>query len=292
MRAATRGSKLALWQTHRIGELLGIEIEPVVISTKGDRQRDVPIGAIAGQGIFVKEVQAAVLDGRADIAVHSAKDLPSTAAEGLVIAAVPERGDPRDALIGSSLEDLPQGATVATGAARRKALLASLRPDLKFVDLRGNVDTRIAKAAEHDAIVMALAPIHRLGLPVTPHVLSAEQFVPQVGQGALAVECAAGDDRLIEQLKAIEDGDARRAVDAERAFLARIGGGCDVPVGAFATIRAGAVHLDALLASFDGATVVRCSGVDVDGVALGRQLADEVLASGGAGLLDGRAPTA
>jgi hydroxymethylbilane synthase len=288
MRAATRGSKLALWQTYRIGELLGVEIEPVIISTTGDIRRDVPIAAIAGQGIFVKEVQAAVLDGRADIAVHSAKDLPSTTDEGLVLAAVPERGDPRDALVGSSLEALPQGATVATGAPRRRAQLASLRPDLRFEGLRGNVETRLEKSRQYDAIVMAFAPILRLEMQADAYPMSVEQFVPQVGQGALAVECAEGRADLVEQLQVIEHAGSRRAVDAERSFLARLGGGCELPVGAYATVVDGAVHLDALLASFDGSAIVRRQGTDVNGVALGRRLAETILDDGGRELLEHR----
>src|SRR5688572_1479363 len=166
LRAATRGSALARWQTDHVIALLGVEVEVVVISTEGDRRTDVPIEAIGGRGVFVKEVQAAVLDGRADFAVHSAKDLPSSAElqpDGLTIGCVPERGDPRDSLVGSTLDGLPTGGLVATGSVRRRAQLANLRPDLSFAGLRGNIDTRLAKGKDFDAIVMAAAALQRLG---------------------------------------------------------------------------------------------------------------------------------
>jgi len=284
-RAATRGSKLALWQTEHVAGLLGIDVEPVVISTKGDQRRDVPIEAIRGQGVFVKEVQAAVLDGRADFAVHSAKDLPSTEADGLVIAAIPERGDPRDALIGSTLDGLCEGALVGTGSVRRAAQLAAMRPDLRFAGLRGNVDTRLAKLGDYDAIVMAVAPLVRLQMDANWHALDPAEFVPQVGQGALAVECRSDDEGLRGMLGAIEHVESRRAVDAERSYLARLGGGCDLPVGAYATIDSGEVVLDVLIAALDGTRVVRRSARSADGVALGVELANAVLADGGADLL-------
>ncbi|HEX7443488.1 MAG TPA: hydroxymethylbilane synthase, partial [Acidimicrobiales bacterium] len=188
IRAATRGSVLARWQTDHVAALLraadpAVEVEVVVVDTVGDRRQDIPIWEMGGKGVFAKEVQAAVLDGRADIAVHSAKDLPSGSPEGLVIAAVPHRGDPRDVLVGSTLADLAPGALVATGSARRRAQLAWARPDLTFAGLRGNIETRLAKAAGFGAIVMALAPMERLGL--TDHigeVLEPSVVLPQVGQ--------------------------------------------------------------------------------------------------------------
>ncbi len=165
LRVATRGSELARWQAHRVATLLGDDTELVVVSTTGDQRTDVPIHAVGGTGIFVKEVQQAVLDGRADVAVHSAKDLPaSDNPDGLVIAAVPERADPRDALVGSTLAALPAGARVATGSVRRRAQLAALRPDLTFAELRGNIATRLARAADYDAVVVAAAALVRLGL--------------------------------------------------------------------------------------------------------------------------------
>lgn len=281
LRAATRGSALARWQTDYVAALLGVPVEIVVVETAGDRRQDVPISAIGGRGVFVKEVQLAVLDGRADIAVHSAKDLESEPTKGLVIGAVPERGDPRDALVGSSLDRLPSGATVATGSIRRRVQLAWLRPDLTFAELRGNIETRLQKAADFDAVVIAYAALDRLGrAAAATEVLDPLVMLPQVAQGALAVECRADDELTFERLAAIEHASSRRAVDAERAFLAALGGGCDLPVGAHAVVLAedrGAIRLDALIASADGRVVVRETAVESDPVALGQELADRLL---------------
>jgi hydroxymethylbilane synthase len=287
LRAATRGSKLALWQTHYVASLLGVPVEPVVIETRGDLNRNVPIEAMSGQGVFVKEVQQAVIDGIADFAVHSAKDLTSVTAPGLHLAAVPERGDARDALVGCSLEQLPSGARVATGSVRRRAQLASLRPDITFAGLRGNVDTRLAKAAEFDAIVSAYAPLIRLErMDVEAYPLDPSVFLPQVGQGALAIECREGDERTAAVLAAIEHAESRRAVDAERSFLATLGGGCDVPVGAYAVIDDGEVSMQCLIASMDGRIMLRRRGRSSDGVALGRELATMLMErDGGSQLL-------
>src|SRR5690606_14817657 len=241
IRIATRGSALARWQAEHVASLLraadpSVAVELVIVDTQGDRQLDRPIWEIGGKGVFAKEVQAAVLDGRADLAVHSAKDLPSTTVPGLVIAAVPERGEVRDALVGSTLADLPEGAEVATGSLRRQAQLAALRPDLRFVGLRGNMQTRLAKAQDHDAIVVAAVAFERLGLGEhIAEVLSVDQVLPQVAQAALAIECRADDGPLRERLARLEDADARRCVDAERAFLAELGGDCSLPAAAHAT---------------------------------------------------------
>lgn len=259
LRIATRGSRLALWQAERVANLLGGDPELVVVSTAGDRRTDVPIWEIGGTGIFVKEVQQAVLDGRADLAVHSAKDLPSETAAGLVLAAVPERADPRDALVGTRLDDIPPGGRIGTGSVRRQAQLAALRPDLRFESLRGNIETRVAKAGDVDAVVVALAALERLGLTgKVAEVLEPSAMLPQVAQGALAIECRADDRPTIERLRELDWPGARRAVDAERAFLRQLGGGCDLPCGALAALRAdGTVAIDVLLATLDGKTVLR-----------------------------------
>ena len=295
LRIATRGSALARWQAEHVAALLrachgeDLDVDLVIVETVGDRRQDVSLDQIGGRGIFVKEVQAAVLDGRADLAVHSAKDLPSSpelAPDGLAIAAVPERGDPRDVLVGRTLDDLPPGGLVATGSARRRALLADLRPDLTFTGLRGNIDTRLSKASAHDAIVMALAPLQRLGIEHhVAQVLEPHQMLPQVGQGALAVECREDDHRLAALVAPLDHGPSRTAVDAERGFLAALGGGCDLPVAAHARLAAdGSLHLVALLASFDGHRVLRDERTGAPGSdpgALGQALAAHLLDEGG-----------
>jgi hydroxymethylbilane synthase len=291
LRAATRGSALARWQTDHVIELLGVEVEVVVVQTEGDRRTDVPIEAIGGRGVFVKEVQAAVLEGRADFAVHSAKDLPSSRElqpDGLVIGSVPERADARDALVGSTLDALPVGGLVATGSVRRRVQLANLRPDLTFTGLRGNIDTRLAKAAHHDAIVMAAAALHRLGRDdVIAETLDPDVLLPQVAQGALAIECRSDDDAVLAALAAVEHGPSRRAVDAERAFLAELGGGCDLPVGAFAEAADdGTITMRGLIASHDGRVVLRERVTGDDPSALGKELATALLdGAGGRALL-------
>jgi len=278
VRAATRGSALARWQTDLVLSRLGGG-SAVVVETTGDRVADVPIHEIGGRGVFVKEVQAAVLDGRADIAVHSAKDLTSTPTDGLVIAAFLERGDPRDALVGCTLAALPAGALVGTGSVRRRAQLAWLRPDLSFGDLRGNIDTRLRKAAGFDAVVMAYAALERLGYTdrvaeaIDPAVLT-----PQVAQGALAVECRADDAETLAALAALDHRPTRLAVTAERAYLAELGGGCDLPVGAYATVADdGTITLTAMIATLDGRSVLRDTRRGTDPEALGQSAATHLL---------------
>lgn len=288
LRAATRGSTLARAQTDLVIELLGVDAEPVVVDTVGDRRTDVPIWDLGGRGVFVKEVQAAVLDGRADFAVHSAKDLPSTTPGGLCIAAVPERADARDALVGQRFDSLPPGARIATGSVRRRCQLAWLRPDLTFAGLRGNIDTRLSKAGGFAAIVMAAAALERLGrTPEVTDVLPPGLMVPQVGQGALAVECRAGDERTLAAVAAIEHTPSRRAVDAERAWLREVGGGCDLPVGAHATVAGdGRITLTAMIGTLDGRVMLRDTDTGDDPDELGRRLARHLLDdAGGASLL-------
>lgn len=304
MRLATRGSALARWQARHVASLLearGATTELVFVETTGDQRRDVPIASLGGQGVFVKEVQAAVLDGRADAAVHSAKDLPSTVAQGLVIAAVPPRGDPRDVLVGRRLADLGPGALIATGSVRRRAQLAWLRPDLTFTGLRGNIGTRLDQVPPGGAVVMAAAALQRLELEDRiAEVLDVATMLPQVAQGALAVECRSGSSgsdngEIRELLASLDEADSHVAVTAERAFLARLGGGCDLPVGAYATRRGDTLDVEGLLASPDGRVVLRhrASGsFDPDAaVALGEAVADYLLRdAGGAELLLDREP--
>ncbi len=290
LRAATRGSPLALWQTRHVAGLLSRTVDEVVVSTVGDRKSDVPIHTMGGKGVFVKEVQAAVLDGRADFAVHSGKDLPAETPDGLVLVAVPARADARDALVGSAWADLPTGARVATGSVRRRAQLAWHRTDLVFSELRGNIQTRLGKleSGGFDAIVMAAAAIDRLelSLEVTVDRLDPAVMVPQVAQGALAIECRSGDADTIATLAGIEDADTRRVVDAERAFLSELSGDCDLPAGAHAVTTAdGEVEMEGMLSSLDGRVLIRERRVGDDPDMLGRSIARHLLDDAGGSTL-------
>lgn len=270
LRLATRGSRQAIAQSTAVADAIraatGRAVELELVETTGDVRQDLPLHVIGGQGVFVKEVQRAVLDGRADLAVHSAKDLPSQPADGLAIAAFCERRNPADALVGATLDALPDGATVATGSVRRRAQLARVRPDLEFAELRGNIDTRLSKIPEGGAIVMAVAALQILGL--TDHIddeLDVEAFVPAVGQGCVAVECRSDDAAAAEVLSAVDHAATRRSVEIERAFLAELGSGCSLPVGAH--VRGDVLHT--FLADLDtGDSVVhrvRITGDDADG---------------------------
>jgi len=289
LRIATRGSALARWQAERVAALLREDVELVLVTTTGDRDQRADLHAIGGTGVFAKEVQQAVLEGRADLAVHSAKDLPSTTPDGLDLVAIPERGDPRDALVGARLDDIPSGGRIATGSVRRRAQLAAARPDLVFAPLRGNIETRLRKQVDegHDAIVVAVAALDRLGLHAeATEVLEPGVVLPQAAQGALAVECRAGDDRTRARIVEIDDRDAHRAVLAERAYLAELGGGCTLPCGALAAIDGNEVVLDALLAAPDGHIVLRTRVAGSDPAEVGTAAARDVLeGKGGRGML-------
>lgn len=300
---ATRGSPLARLQTELVARMLeaadpGVRVEPLVVTTRGDELADVALERIGGQGVFVTEVQAAVVDGRADLAVHSAKDLPPVVLDGLTVGAVPPRGDPRDALVGCRLGELAPGAVVATGSARRRAQLANLRPDLTFVELRGNMARRLARAGDHgvSAVVAAAAALIRLGLEdQMTEVLAPRDVLPQVGQGALAVECRADDDALRGRLDAVDDAPSHFTLDAERALLAGLGANCQVPVAGWAEpLASGEVRLHGMMASGDGRVLVRAhvdaaAGSDPD--ALGAEVARMLLEDcGGSALDDWSAP--
>ncbi|WP_420452447.1 hydroxymethylbilane synthase [Ilumatobacter sp.] len=244
LRLATRGSRQALAQATAVATAIerasSRPVEMVLVETTGDVRQDVALHTIGGQGVFVKEVQRAVLDGRADLAVHSAKDLPSEPAEGLRIAAFTERRSPADVLVGSTLDELAEGATVASGSVRRRAQLAVARPDLRFVELRGNIDTRLSRIPESGAIVMALAALEILEMTDrAAERLDVDRFVPAVGQGCVAVECRVDDVATAGAVATVDHAATRRAVEIERAFLAELGGGCTMPVG-------GHVHDDEL----------------------------------------------
>ena len=293
LRIATRGSRLALRQTQRVAELLSeaspaIEIETVVVSTVGDRDKKTSLQELGGQGVFVTDVQSAVLSGEADIAVHSAKDLPAKTSPGLTLASVPERADPRDALVGSFWVDLPKGAIIATGSIRRRSHLSHLRPDLKFQDLRGNIETRLLRIDEVDAVVIAKAALDRLDLnPEQMDPLPVSVLLPQVGQGALAIECREEDLEIIQMLKRIEDQKVRAAVDAERSFLAEVGSGCSLPVAAHAVLKEEEIFLEASIASKDGMTLLKAEGSGSDANKLGVKIANKLLnEEGGSHLLN------
>lgn len=280
--AATRGSELARWQANYVAGLLRLrsrrDVEAVIVSTVGDRDKITPLHEIGGKGVFVKEVQAAVLDGRAHFAVHSAKDLPALTPDGLVIAAVPERADPRDVLVGATLASLGEGSTVGTGSVRRRVQVLEQVDGVVVTELRGNIATRLAKVGELDAVVMAAAALERLNRwPEVYEVLEPEVMLPQVGQGALAIECRADDEETLAALAEIDDPVAHRCLDAERAFLMELGGDCDLPAGAFAETDSvdGDIRVRAMLS--DGDRVVhRSEATGADGQRLGRELAIEL----------------
>jgi len=258
IRIATRGSRQALTQAQFVAHHLGLaghRCELVVVETTGDRTQsaNVPLHSIGGQGVFVKEVQQAVLDGRADLAVHSAKDMPTAATPGLVIGAFTERRSAADALVGRPLVDLPTGAKVATGSVRRRAQLGRARPDLEFVELRGNIATRLDKIPDGGSIVMAVAALEVLDLTERiADVLDPAEFVPAVGQGCVAVECGVHDGASVEALAAVDHPTTRHEVLVERAFLAELGSGCSLPIGAYADNR----RLYTFLADFDSGVTV------------------------------------
>lgn len=265
LRIATRASNLALWQANHVAAALrhhspGTDVELVELTTSGDRSSE-PISALGGKGVFVKEIQRAVLDGEADIAVHSAKDLPSETPGELVVAAVPERADPRDVLVGVPLHELGAGAAVATGSARRRVQLQAAAPDVTFAELRGSIETRLQKASGFDSIVMAAAALHRLDIQRDDiHVLPVDVMTPQVGQGALAIECRRDAPETFALLSTLNDAPGRLRFEAERAFLRELGGDCDLPAGAYAVIdNDQTLTLSGLLATADGSRLVRTS---------------------------------
>ena len=297
----TRGSRLALAQTELVAAALrqahpALAVTVRTIRTRGDRITDVPLGQVGGKGIFVKEIEEALLRGEADLAVHSAKDLPTELPAGLAIVAVPPREDPHDVLIarqpGATLGDLPPGATIGTSSVRRQAQLAAARPDLRFCDLRGNVDTRLRKLHEGglDAIVLAAAGLRRLGLGELGWPVPFEICVPAPGQGLLALEARADDAKVAELLQPLEAAEARAALTAERAALAGLGGGCQVPVGIVAEHDSGELYLLGAVLSPDGTWAARAGvrGSYSEPEAAGAALAEALLAQG-AGTVTGLA---
>ena len=294
----TRGSKLALWQADYIEKRLreeypGLSVTQKRVTTKGDRILDVPLAKIGGKGLFTKELEEEMLSGGIDLAVHSLKDMPAKVPDGLVIAAVTKRLDPGDALVSnrfSSFEELPRGAKVGTSSLRRRAQLLCARPDLEMLDLRGNVNTRLRKLdeGEYDAIVLAVAGLKRLGFADRiRQVLSRDMVLPAVGQGALAIETRADDKETRDMLAFLRDDDTICCTEAERSFLARVEGGCQVPVGVYATAKGDDLKVEAVIASLDGQRFYRgdVKGARKEASGLGKSLAEKLLEEGGAEIL-------
>ena len=293
---ATRPSALARWQTNYIVEQLqeaweDLRCEELIIKTTGDRILDIPLPEVGGKGLFTHELEAALREGRVDAAVHSLKDLPTEDSPGLSIGLITERADARDVLIspeGLELDDLPQGAVVGTSSNRRAAQLLAYRPDILVKSIRGNVDTRLRKAGtdEYDAIILAAAGVTRLGLQAhISQYLPYEILLPAPGQGALAVQCRAGDEDTLKLLRALEHPPTRLAVTAERAFLEALGGGCSLPVGALALVREQGIELQGVIASPDGTRIQRLSATHSDPIELGHELAQRAIADGAGALL-------
>lgn len=293
---ATRPSALARWQTGYVMEQLqrhwqDLNCTEQVITTEGDRVLDISLPDIGGKGLFTSELEQALRKGRVQVAVHSLKDLPTEDSPGLILGAIPERADPRDVLVcpaGHTLVDLPPGSVVGTSSNRRSAQLLACRPDLLVKPIRGNIDTRLRKvqAGDYDAIVLAAAGLSRLGLEeqITEH-LTIELMLPAPGQGALAVQCMSGDTQTFRLLQAIDHPETRLAVNAERAFLSALGGGCSLPVGAIAVVDDGEINLQGVVTSLDGSQILRVSAIGRDPVLLGQELADEALKQGASELL-------
>ena len=299
LRIATRKSQLALWQAEHVAALLrrahaGLEVQLVPMVTQGDRIQDRRLAAVGGKGLFIKELEVALQEQRADIAVHSMKDLPAELPEDLVIAALLERADARDALLaasGTGLDDLPRGARVGTSSLRRQAQLLAARPDLRIETLRGNVDTRLRKldAGEMDAIVLACAGLIRLGWEsrITAR-LDPQVSLPAVAQGVIGIECRRADAHTQSLVAVLNHEASRVATEAERAFAHRLGGSCQSPIAAHARLEGQRLILDGLVAEPDGSRVFRdtLAGAIDDPGALGRRLAERILAAGAGPLLE------
>ncbi len=293
LRIGTRGSDLALWQARWVAEALrrvdpSCVVELEIVRTRGDRATDRPIAALGSQGVFVREVQERVIRGDVDLAVHSLKDLETVGAEGVTMAAVPARGPYRDALVApgvGELDALPRGAALGTGSPRRRAQLLAWRGDLEIIPIRGNVPTRLVKVEDAgiDGVVLAEAGLVRLGLgDRISCVIPSEIMLPAPGQGALAIECRSGDQRVLDLLAPLHDATTAAAVRAERAFLRELRGGCHAPVGALARVEGEQVHLEGCVAELNGRGLIRegISGAADRPEELGRRLAGEVLERG------------
>ena len=298
LRLATRESALALWQTEHVAGRLraahpDLDVQLVPMTTRGDQTIDRPLAEIGGKGLFLKELEVAMLEGRADAAVHSLKDVPMELDGPFELAAVLERADPFDAFVSpkyEALDELPFGATVGTSSQRRQALLRAHRPDLRLVDLRGNVNTRLAKldAGEYDAIVLAAAGLMRLGFDARIRErLVAPRFIPAAAQGAITIECRAGDTDALARLAVLDDAPTRLCVSAERAMTRALGGSCQIPIAAYATLKGDRMALEGLVGNAGDGYTVRgyASGPASEPEKLGQQVADMLIARGADNLL-------
>ncbi len=295
LRIGSRGSQLALWQANHISSLLrerGHEVEIEIIKTTGDKITDVSLAQVGTKGMFTKEIEEALAEGRVDVAVHSLKDLPTELPPGFELVAITTRVNPHDVLLSvkyDSVMALPQGARVGTSSLRRQAQLKVARPDLVIHALRGNVDTRVRKLeeGEYDAIILAAAGLTRLGkTQLVREVLSEEFMCPAAGQGALGIEIRAGDEEMRKHLVFLDDPTARAATTCERALLHKLGGGCQVPIGAFAEVREGLLHLTAIVARPDGSIILRETQSGSLAVALGEAVGDKLLQRGATKILE------
>jgi hydroxymethylbilane synthase len=295
LRIGTRGSMLAKWQAETVRKQLfaatGMEAEIVIIKTSGDKMQAAPLTQIGGKGIFIKELEEALLDETIDLAVHSVKDVPTDIPSRLMFPAVCRRDDVRDCLVGSTLGNLRQGARVGTSSLRRQAQLKRLRPDLDLRDLRGNVDTRLKKveSGEYEAVMLAKAGLDRLGLSKRiSEVLAPEVCMPAVGQGAIAVECRLKDTEAGDLLATLDDAETRTAIIAERALLAALQGGCQVPLGAWARVERGELVLDACICSVDGVQYVkqRATAPPDQAIQLGEHMARVLIDAGAQSILE------
>jgi hydroxymethylbilane synthase len=295
LRIGTRGSILAKWQAESVRKQLfaatGMEAEIVIIKTSGDKMQQAPLTQIGGKGIFIKELEEALLEETIDLAVHSVKDVPTDIPSRLMFPAVCRRDDVRDCLVGSTLANLRQGARVGTSSLRRQAQLRHLRPDLDLRDLRGNVDTRLRKveSGEYEAVMVAKAGLDRLGLSQRiSEVLSPERCMPAVGQGAIAVECRLKDTEAADLLAPLDDAETRTAILAERALLAALHGGCQVPLGAWARVERSELLLDACVCSVDGSQYVkqRATSPPEQAAQLGEHMARLLIDAGAQSILE------
>jgi len=297
LKIATRGSALALWQARHVAAELerlheGVTTELIRIKTTGDKILDVPLAKVGGKGLFTKEIEEALLDGRADLAVHSMKDVPAELPEKLAIRAILERADPRDAVAtvtGGPFSSLPTNAKIGTSSLRRVCQIKAKHPGFEFIAIRGNVQTRLNKLGkEADAVVLAAAGVKRLGIDDQMHFfLETDEMLPAVAQGAIGIETRAGDERVNPLTEVLNHPDSAVCVAAERAFLARLEGGCQVPIAGYATLEGDTLHLQGLVGEVDGSQLIRrsLSGSRTEAISLGTALADEVLDAGGREIL-------